>query len=130
MEHIENRDAQFIARHSTVFRNTIGNDRSCVSAWGLEVGDGWIQLLDGLCADLARVIEAQGLNGFVVTQVKEKFGGLRFYTQGGNAETQDLVNAAQDASWGICEQCGKLGKTRGAVAVFTACDECAAKRRS
>lgn len=126
----DERDFQFFNRHPTVFRNTLGNDRSCVSAWGLEVGDGWIQLLDGLCADLARVIEAQGLDGFVVTQIKEKFGGLRFYTQGGNAETQDLVNAAQDASWGICEQCGKPGKTRTHVTFFAACDECASKRRS
>lgn len=39
-------------------------------------------------------------------QVKEKFGGLRFYIDGGSDEIFTMIHMAEHLSYGICEQCG------------------------
>ncbi|MEK7090164.1 MAG: hypothetical protein AAB930_01100, partial [Patescibacteria group bacterium] len=44
-------------------------------AFGFECGDGWFGLIKKLCEKLKDL----DLKDFRVTQVKEKFGGLRFY---------------------------------------------------
>jgi len=46
--------------------------------FGLEVGDGWFNIIDGLCRQLAWIEETYGVRT-IADQVKEKFGGLRFY---------------------------------------------------
>ncbi len=69
----------------------------------LCVGPGWRQLVSKLIDDL---LEA-GWDGYVF-QVKEKFGGLRFYASA-NAN-YELISAAEDQSYHICEECGEPGK--------------------
>ena len=46
-----------------------------------------------------------------VNQVKEKFGGLRFYWSGGNDVIAGLVAFAEAMSMQICEICGDKGET-------------------
>ena len=46
--------------------------------WGLECGFGWEKLLDRLCANLTAIRKASGIK-LVASQVKEKYGTLRFY---------------------------------------------------
>lgn len=41
----------------------------------LGIGDGWFSILDNLCKELIPIIS----ENFKVAQIKEKFGGLRFY---------------------------------------------------
>jgi hypothetical protein len=45
----------------------------------------------------------------VVAQVKEKFGTLRFYTDGGNENTQSVIAFAEYISGYICETTGNTG---------------------
>ena len=59
----------------------------------------------------------------VAVQVKEKFGSLRFYYDGGDEYIRALVNFAESMSGRICEKCGSPGKTRGGGWVRTLCDE-------
>ncbi len=60
----------------------------------------------------------------VVTQVKEKFGTLRFYyTGGGDRYVDGLVGMAEEMSSVTCETCGAPGKLRGRGWYYTACDE-------
>lgn len=51
--------------------------------WGLECGNGWYELIDALCAQIDRHLQACFDEGdrfnVKVVQVKEKFGTLRFY---------------------------------------------------
>jgi hypothetical protein len=44
--------------------------------------DGWFDLIDALCSQIDRAIEL-GAAPVRVRQVKEKFGTLRFYCDGG-----------------------------------------------
>jgi hypothetical protein len=46
----------------------------------------------------------------VVSQVKEKFGTLRFYYSGGDAHIDGLVSMAEAMSACTCEECGAPGR--------------------
>lgn len=89
--------------------------------WGFECGDGWFELLKQLITDLKPMAGA----GFRVTQVKEKFGGLRFYVYGSNEAVEQRINQAENASYHTCEDCGADGATTsgwGGGWVSTLCD--------
>jgi hypothetical protein len=84
------------------------------------VGPGWHGLLDGLVPKLL----ALGWDGHVA-QVKEKFGGLRFYVGAATDEVHDAINEAEAKSFETCEQCGAPGKPRDGGWIKTLCDSCA-----
>jgi len=69
------------------------------------VGNGWL----GLIKTLIEKSIGAGWNK-QTTQVKEKFGGLRFYINGAPNEVHNLISEAESASQEICEVCGNLGK--------------------
>lgn len=112
-------------------------------SFGFECGDGWFQLIWNLCENLEKQIEEElnELNpkeatkallnndySFKVQQVKEKFGGLRFYISSGSDEIYNLIEEAENKSETICETCGKpglLSNDRGWVS--TLCKNCRTK---
>jgi hypothetical protein len=76
--------------------------------WPLEemvqdVGPGWGSLIK----ELYEICDRKGI---AVVQVKEKFGGLRFYTENEDDELSNAIRKAEDESYTICEQCGAPGK--------------------
>lgn len=89
--------------------------------WGIDCGDGWYWLIDNLCDYIFKTdktVEA--------TQVKEKFGTLRFYIIGGDGKIDDAIGFAEFLSGKICEVCGSTGaKIRGKGWFITRCDKCA-----
>jgi len=58
------------------------------------------------------------------TQVKEKYGGLRFYMTCGNDEIYSLIQKAEELSYKTCEECGSPGEERGGSWINTLCDNC------
>lgn len=117
------RDHAFITRFPLVFGN-VDRLQPLIGYQGIAIHDGWMPLLDQLCVDLTAVIRTDHLS-FQATQVKEKFGQLRFYAQGGTAKTWALINAAEEKSSTICEACGIAShrRNRGGL-VTTICDGC------
>lgn len=84
-----------------------------------ECGDGWFDLLDCLCEDIQSYInwkykempvEELPTVQVEATQVKEKFGGLRFYHFGGDDETNGMISFAESFSYKVCESCGNKGE--------------------
>lgn len=64
-------------------------------------------------------------------QVKEKFGGLRFYMSATTEAIHDTIARAAEKSFHSCEDCGRPGKLRRRRGwLATLCDEHAKKRRS
>ena len=59
------------------------------------------------------------------SQVKEKFGLLRFYMTSATDEMYDLIREYENKSAHICEGCGAPGKLRGDTWYVTQCDGCA-----
>jgi hypothetical protein len=62
----------------------------------------------------------------VAMQVKEKFGGLRFYMSGGDNECNAYVEFAERISFEICEYCGSTHETSQTKKgwIKTLCSEC------
>lgn len=63
-----------------------------------------------------------------IAQVKEKFGGLRFYAGPADdkivAQLDAMIDAAETASYRTCESCGAPGKQRPGGWIHTYCDPC------
>lgn len=85
---------------------------SIETSWCFECGDGWYELLNKLCEDLQEVIDTQNIPQVVASQVKEKFGTLRFYHRGGNGKTKVLIETAEDMAEATCEVCGEPARLR------------------
>ncbi len=81
------------------------------------VGKGWSELINKLYDAKPKYVN--------VTQVKEKFAGLRFYVMSAPEWYWDLISYYENESEKICEVCGKPGKVREDRSwILTLCDEC------
>jgi len=63
--------SELIGAHSDLFR---GKPPAVAS----ELPAGWFDIVDALCSDIEALLGSEP-DRFVVTQIKEKLGGLRFY---------------------------------------------------
>jgi len=106
--------------------NMSGDLRHTLMPFGFEHGDGWFDILVDLCEELEPLVEAAtySISPFEVMQVKEKFGGLRFYTSWGNKEIWAAIDKAEKRSLETCEVCGKPGRPEGPGWIKTLCPEC------
>jgi hypothetical protein len=116
---------KLIEKYPTVMKDHGGDMRQTCMAWGIETGNGWYDLIDELCAKLEP-------HGVVAAQVKEKFGGLRFYINAVDEsiyeEVHSYIDEAESKSYKTCEACGKPGKRRGGGWIRVLCDECDEKK--
>lgn len=122
------KDKALVEKYPEIFRDRRGNMMETAMCWGFEHGDGWYDILDRLCAELMRLAEEDAAAGRerhvpVATQVKEKFGDLRFYVNGATDAQWDAIRKAEQETSVTCEWCGKPGKLRGGGWLYTACDE-------
>lgn len=65
----------------------------------------------------------------IADQVKEKYGGLRFYYTGGNDKISHYIDFAEYMSYTTCEECGQPGQMygQGGGWIRTLCKEHAKK---
>lgn len=94
-----------------------------------ETAAGWHWLLSAA----AGWIEETGVpRGFRSTQIKQKFGTLRWYCSCPEDEDRlqagKIIRAAEWVSGAVCETCGAPGSVRPGGWVRTACDAHARKR--
>jgi hypothetical protein len=78
--------------------------------------------IDRALAEQRFITEKTACPKVTVLQVKEKFGGLRFYYAGGDDYVYGVVNMAECQSVVTCEVCGNHGKRRSGGWVKTLCD--------
>ena len=97
--------------------------KATAMCWGFP-GDGW----EPLIRELSEKIEAYNKKNqkapVYAVQVKEKFGGLRFYVTSAPKWIWNLISEAEEKSYHICEWCGKPGKQRSTGWILTLCDAC------
>lgn len=103
--------------------------------WGIDTGDGWFNILYELSEKLyPHILKWKEENPDSsdhprASQVKEKFGTLRFYMTHATEEMYELINEAEHKTAITCETCGAPGETSNEGWVFTLCEECAQLRR-
>jgi len=103
-------------------KHRVRNGAGC----GSQIGAGWFQLVRELDTKIAELCP-----DYVVDQVKEKFGGLRYYI-GLNCDvdktTSDkiykMIREAEAKSETVCEICGNPGENISiGYYITTRCDE-------
>jgi hypothetical protein len=104
---------------------------------GFAVGSGWWPIIESLCANIqshtdwwnknreTRPVVAQ----VEVNQIKEKFGGLRFYYSGGDDTVAGMVRMAESWASVTCEECGAPGESRNGGWIKTLCERHEAERQ-
>lgn len=119
-------------KHPGIFRQKDLSPQETAMCWGISCGDGWHTLLDELCCSInnrLRNVNRNRLEGEKLiceaVQVKEKFGGLCFYTCGGDDYISGLIDMAESMSYRICTKCSNQAtpqKNRGWI--YTLCESC------
>jgi len=123
----EELDRQLVEKYPKIFANRYDDMRTTAMYWGFEHGDGWYQIIDSLCANIQNHIDWQEKMGneiaqVVAVQVKEKFGTLRFYYDGGDDYIDGMVRMAESWSAVACEECGSPGTQNSQGWIKTLCD--------
>lgn len=93
-----------------------------MKVWSECIGEGWKSIVD-------EAVEKLTAMGSTITQVKEKFGGLRIYYKPGHPEVRDycetVVQAAYARAYITCEDCGNTGSQVDVDGWYrTLCPEC------
>lgn len=83
-----------------------------------SVSEGWYDLIKCLIDELI----ALGWDKKIL-QVKEKFGGLRFYPETFPDGGHEVCQKYESLSFKTCEKCGNEGQLRSGGWVQTLCDE-------
>lgn len=138
-------DEQLCANYPKIFKDRYGDMKETLMCWGFECGDGWYKILDSLCRQIQSHIDwshknmafdikwnqehpedqrevRQPVAQVVAVQVKEKFGGLRFYYEGGDDQIYGMVRMAESWAANTCETCGETGQLRQGGWIRTLCD--------
>jgi hypothetical protein len=91
-----------------------------------DVDSGWYPIIKDLIEDLIKLGWDKQ-----ICQVKEKFGGLRFYINTGSDEIFKRIHLAENQSYEICETCGEKGDMRTDLGWYsTLCNKHYEERKS
>lgn len=99
--------------------------------FGIECGDGWYMLLEQLMRSIESHLDPENSwprkerIPLQITQIKEKWGGLRFYYDGGDDIVTGMVRLSENLSYHICERCGStknVTQTKGWIKSL--CEDC------
>lgn len=133
----ENKYQEFADRMETQYPNMFSRPYG-----GFSIGAGWYPIVEALCRQIEsytswrnRTREAllkdnpynhpipDEVPQVIVEQIKEKFGGLRFYYSGGDDYIRGLEVMAELWANHTCEECGHPGTRRSGGWIRTLCDE-------
>jgi len=113
-----------------IFGDTDKTPQESAMAFGISTGDGWYWLINSLCGQLQHLTDVDKRPQIIASQVKEKFGGLRFYVSGASEDQYAVLEFAESLSFSICEECGAMANVslRRTGWLRTLCDSCEEKR--
>ncbi len=95
--------------------------------FGCECDDGWEPLVRSVAEVAEKWNKEHPDKPVVAMQIKEKYGGLRVYTNACEEEVDKAIEKAESLSYETCEDCGGKGKVWDGGWVYTRCDACMEK---
>jgi hypothetical protein len=119
METYDEFEKRMIEKYPKMFSHPYG---------GFAVGEGWWPVIEKLCSNIQHYLnwknkESEVVPQVVVAQVKEKFGGLRFYYDGGDDRVQGMVSMAEAWADAVCEDCGAPATKKTTGWIRNVCDK-------
>jgi len=131
-------------KYPKIFKQKDLSPQETAMCWGISCGDGWFGIIDCLCSNIKNHVEnvnrkvnyeyEQKKKSIVpikanylvceATQVKSKFGGLRFYVNSNDEYIRGLISMAESMSYKTCEECGNPGEPTSSGWVYTLCGLC------
>lgn len=123
---------ELIEKYPKIFQMYEGNPSGI--NWGIPKA--WIPVVDDLCGAIQKYIDNSSVwdkekldwvhpPQATCVQMKEKFGGLRFYIDGGDDHIEGMISMAEHICYNMCQYCGtkeNLGVTGGWITVC--CSTC------
>ena len=138
-------DKKLVEDFPLLYADRYSDKRATAMCWGFACGDGWEPLIRELSEHLEKEIqkyielytedeieEAKKFYGEypwwpTASQVKEKYGTLRFYMTKSSDKMEEYINVAERKSARTCEVCGKRGKVYAEGWIITRCAPCRKK---
>ena len=135
-------DKKLCEKYPLIFRDRRADKRVTDMCWGFDCGDGWYNIIDALCATLdgwyknevrtrewaikknPEIPAPPEVEPVVAAQVKEKFGGLRFYVMSSSDFCFGAIQMAESMSNRTCEVCGSPGTINYEGWLKCRCDKC------
>ncbi len=93
----------------------------------IECAEGWFFLIEKMSIVIERNLERLDpliAEHIYVVQIKEKFGGLRFYMNQSTPLIDGVIDLADMLSLSMCEHCGSIEATRRNIGgyIVTLCE--------
>ena len=117
---------ELINKYPNLFINVDKSPTESLMCFGLECGEGWFNLIDETCSEIQKTLNGRKLK---FTQIKEKYGGLRIYTNYYIEDIDNILDEAEDKSFEICEECGSKENVKITETgwIYTRCETCMKK---
>lgn len=126
-------DKRLVETFPLLYRDRHASMRETCMCWGFDHGDGWFDIIWEASSKIEPIIASliekykddKDFQEYPprATQVKEKFGTLRFYMSSETVEISKIIDEAESKSEVTCEDCGKPGVLRKGGWLRTLCDE-------
>jgi NADH pyrophosphatase NudC (nudix superfamily) len=135
----EELDKILCEKYPKIFRDRNKRMQETCMCWGFSHGDGWYNIIEAACRNIQNHTdwkrkqepyasmseeEFDEIHQPIAAQVKEKFGGLRFYVDNADDYTSGVIAMAESMSYKTCETCGAPGKQSGKGWIKTVCESC------
>lgn len=101
--------------------------------FGIECGEGWKDLYQPIIDYINSFNkDKKDEEQIHILQIKEKFGGLRFYTDKYTEKLRDMIRVAEAKSYNTCEICGKYIEKpiNENCWIYALCQECRDKLKN
>ena len=100
--------------------------------WLDAMPDGWRMAFgEKMCEEIREALVSENaLKTYRIYQVKEKYGGLRWYDSGRTYKVDKIVNKYEMLSYRTCVDCGEPATCMSTGYILPFCDRCAREEES
>lgn len=100
-----------------------------------DIPEGWrkafgLQIVKEINDSLIRTGGRKAVKQYCIDQIKEKFGGLRWYDTYGTTEVHKIINKYETISYHTCIGCGKPATVQTTGWICPYCDNCIPKNHN
>jgi hypothetical protein len=122
-------EKKLVSEFPSLFRGVNKPKTESLMCYGCAHDDGWFDIIYSMCKAIDNhVRNSKEPIDYKFTQIKEKFGILRVYGNGGDEFISGVIRMAEQMSSSTCEYTGRPGKLRSSgVWLKTLCEEEAIK---